>query len=1534
MTQLFPDLYGNAKPVNRSAPSFTEYMGSAFRLENDVVNFYDYMTRDTFRPDTSYDYKRDFTAQGLPLDWEARLSESVSAEDFSFRLAKIQKEERDKATLAAAGWYGTFAAMGAGILSPTSLLPIAGAASRGRVAIGEAFALAGVGATVSETALFLNQETRTVGESAASIGLNTVLGGVMGVGFLSLQGKLRAKIVADFPLNTRKTQIQSIDPVTGATVKQDFLTSEPDFTAAVQAARSPHVVRDLPATERAVVEPEVRVGYSRLYFSGGAVVDAGDITATSNRAIAEEADPTAPLTYIDLPSSDVRLTAKPTQGLPSDVSVKLSPEEIAQLKEIYRGQSADEITKEGLLKVGPDGRLEPYANVTDEAVPQSRPAAEATQGVSAQVAPSRYVNTTGAQRPKNRFARAAYDAAAKLNPLTRTSINRVSPKTRDNAMRLGSSGNRQANLDTMEPSAMGGNVDARIRLHDRALVNFFSVMDDAYYLHVFGKDAAKSWLRNSKVQQIRSAVFGPPAGKMTYAQFSEAVYDGLTTGKVESPEIKMGVEGLRNFFRYYNDMHKAYMKELGTDSPMYKEMTEEDFEEGVIAYAHQIWDSAKIKQNSSEFLREFAERAEAQLNDQFAEALKKHKAKVADLEIELAFAKLDPDGMQGVYDELQNEIDAYADMPEYSSVREEAAEIRKASRDEGWSKEQLKAALKDLEDNASQAYKDIKAAREKVQKKARRFRKLGGNDLAELEAARAKLVAEEEAVYTRLERMADKVSVLKIDAEKTGASTVANWRKAAKELATGIAEMEKRNAQMAKLLASKRANVVSRARVDKQLAAATAKVEALKERLAVVEGKNVADEVGVRETLLIKNELLKDTRDALRGRYARIEQLDEQVEGLTQATEETLSREAKIAQIDNELTTRELDFERRWSDNGAVWDSPETPNFKERALELATDFQKKLVGNGEMRPAGMAILGAERGPQLRRLLKLPYDTKKKWLVRDTETVARSFDRQMAPDLELWRATGSVNGRAMFEDLASDIQELQLRIARATHVRLPKDWGIKARALAPRVRDAIAGPDEGHDFFLGTDDFADGPTAGYEILTPKLREQISEFIDVQHTKLAEDLGVMVQRLRRQRGAPKDSSSILWRSGRTIKDMQVMSMMGKVLPSSLSDIARPVVRYGIAKTFKKAWGPMLTGMKNAANSTSYRVHNKEMNKRLAIAVDTVTHSRAAALLDLAYDKASGYTVGERAVRFGANKMGLIALFDLWTDAMKNVSAAVVHSTMAEYTPKVADYIMSQMVAGKAIEPSGELREMLVYLRRLGLRDMDIVRIGQQMQKPGAMETFRDGARLPNLDQWDDLAAYRAYGGAVQTEVNDLIVTPGLDRPSWTDENMAYSMLAQFKSYTFTATNRVVMSGLQGNDPYIMQGSALAVALGALSYYTNAYVSGDKAWDKAMARDWEGVMYEAIDRSGLLGALSLGTMIGEQLPLTDQMAIFGGEDQKFRRPSGLFGTILGPTAGTMEKLADILTNMDDPAQKERLLNRFQSMLPYNNVFLPTVI
>ena len=195
---VFGEIYGNYRSMpeqDRGSP--TGVWGAAMRQTNDVTNLLDYLSRDEFEPDPAFDPRKHFDPKTMPSDWRIPLARSNSLPDFQARLGRLQREQRDMETLAAAGGMGTATALATGMLSPTIFLPLAGEA-QGAARMAQILALGAAGGAASELPLWANQENRTAEEMAGGVALQTVFAGMLGKAFDGLTAAERVALQMQF----------------------------------------------------------------------------------------------------------------------------------------------------------------------------------------------------------------------------------------------------------------------------------------------------------------------------------------------------------------------------------------------------------------------------------------------------------------------------------------------------------------------------------------------------------------------------------------------------------------------------------------------------------------------------------------------------------------------------------------------------------------------------------------------------------------------------------------------------------------------------------------------------------------------------------------------------------------------------------------------------------------------------------------------------------------------------------------------------------------------------------------------------------------------------------------------------------------------------------------------------------------------------------------------------------------------------------------------------------------------------------------
>lgn len=1465
--------------------SLFSVLGAGFTLENDVVNAYEYVTRDPIEPDVDFNFQTAMAESLVDESYGPQLAEAKSQKHFNDIQARIKKEEEARRIIEAAGWGGFAAAMAAGTLSPTMFIPLVGQA-RGLKGVAQTLSLAGSASAAQELTLYATQETRTLEEVGFGIAAGTILGGLMGTTYKALTPDVRAKLAQDFEAKIGKTDVEIRDPETGkvTVTRLNDGIDLPDHLVS-------KVTTKLPTGEEIVTKKTVTLDQNTY----DEIIELIGMEEDTNL-------------------EDLELFAR-DHGI-DEIHVKAS--ELPEDSGIGGGDDfviyADEKTKElnGLL--AKEKRNEELTPVEREKLTELK---EFAESIPRKNPTGR--NVQGLQQPTTRAGQKLFNQLTKLNPVTRQLGNRYLESARYWASRFQLPGVRLANTKEFGVNAKDGTLQARREIHDGALANFIQEFDDAYYRHLYGNLHPDEDLRKSYLGQLRAGILSPPPGKLRPKEFSIAAYDELSSGvkATNDSTVTRAADSLSRFFKYFDDVHEEYLAEFRLDEgedfrPLYTKGQENALGPGVENYAHQMPDPRIIQDNTAEFIRDLTEHGLNMQNEAFAKAWGKYKKRANALDDTIRLTEMDEDQLDDVFDFIEGEIVDIESNPDYNIPHSIFLKGMKDIKELGLEKAEAQEARRELRESLPSTYHELKKQRAKLATTRGLVGKLGARNTekyAEMSEKVAKLeelqMKEFEVVHkhlTQFDKKAKKLSPENMQkaVDKEFSAMEKSLRALAKKQKTLYSDYRASDPDVA----SKRFENVQKA--ETRLNNIIERVEAAEQNKADAPMK-LAIMADAREMLLYERMQLNAKR-ALRTEDAleKLEKLEPEALGKFREEERVRLREKREELEDTFFT--------KWSERGADDIDLEEgiADFTISAEDDAVNMHRLLTGNRD-RAVDVILTAERRGAQLKRVWNIPYDVKKKYLNRDAEYVARSFTRTMAPDLELWRATKSVNGSTIYREISEEVGRLKLALSNATYVRIKKG-GIADIDKFLSKTEAERREVRGTDFFLSLKDFDNAPEEGFEELTPELSRKLGDLITAQEKYALDDFQTMIEIFRNERGRPENPDGFGYRLGKSTMAMNTMVMMGKVMVSSFPDIARPIFRYGVRKTFAKAWKPYV----GFFTGDEFTKHAKAQNRRLALALDPILHNRLRAVADTIFDQEGRMTVAEKGLQFGARKMGAIALYDFWTAANKHVAAAVVHASFAEYLPT-------------AVLKKGSAKEIKIaedFLHRLNISDDMAKKIYDQFQLPNGSTEFKGGLRLPNVEHWEDMKAYRAYAAAMHQEVNDLIVTPGLDMPSVASQNLAYRMLFQFKSFTFASTNRIVLSNLQGNDPYLIQGWALSLAMGALSYYTWAIATSDKEYEKMKNASIEKWIYEAFDRGGLDGVFSWGRRVGEQLPWAKDLLTLGSDESTSRRASSGVEAIIGPSLTQLTRAVNIAKNIDEPT-RSTLHQLRVGFLPFQNLF-----
>lgn len=1558
------------------APDFGSVLGAGFQNESPVYAAWAWLNRDTTPRDPNWDAQAAWAAEPLMQTYPEQLARAQSQAEFDSIRATIQREQGNQRLLASAGWKGFVAAAAGGFISPTTLIPFTGQA-RGAKGVAEAFALASGAALADEATLYGLQETRTGQELVFGVAAGTVLGGLLGSAAVVLR-RGEAETIVQGMANPRGEMTISRTADDGSIVQERFdtLAPTPSRELTFDEYRT-QIVPKLDAAE-ATLSPEAGqlltdfVGFApgraregdsaimnaqpleRALREGGQLIEElskkfnevrnsiretyGDyitlyryqrpVDSAAVRGSAIEGNREALSWTINPAFAREFADVQPSKKLFSEADIKQFEEIFARTGEvqipgtsltfrksddpenpyvdIYKGEEYitdtdsvshylkgenDYYTEYNATQAAKEATIVKAEVSVDDIVWATERAHQAEFIVRNKEGSSGFIDQNGKfagvpPEPKRinlggeggslSAARAAVtpsgiarrgpisgaiiDTLAKLNPLTR-SLNSTFASLRSAAARLQNPGIKLEGTEALGPAARDGTIYDRANVHQTAIADFVVEFDQAYVKHIYGNAAPK--LTQKFIAILKSGMGYVPPGKLSYVQFREQAFDLLNkpgdpgiTGMNEA--VAAGRKAL-NYFEKIADQYHDYRKAFqGEDAaPLFKKLEMKDGDEQM-HYMHHMYDSNYIIENTAEFLSDLETHGRQILEADFRNGWNAYNKTMNKGQSYIDLLELDEARANDFLVRLEEDINDIDTNPDWANGRQRITELRKNMRTLGMDEADIRAEAKALEDNLGPEYSELDRQRREYMKQRNMLLKIGAN-ASEAQQKLLDDVADLEAMqYRQLDRVAGAaLRVQKKLAKLTDDILDAEADKAVKEFQLAVRGYNLRNKQLEK----------ARGKDELTFESAESRIETAETRLARaaerIEKAKTLDREAAREMAAEALDLAKKASvEANAKRAVRANKLKEKAKLVS--PEEKLEFRKNEAQRTREAMFRlEEDFDQKWRERGATDFNARTgvADFAEQARQDAQLLFNKVTGS-QARVVGLDMMAESRGPQLARTLNLPFATKRKYLVRDPEYVIRSYAHTMAPDLELYRATGSPNGKQFFKELDDEII---------------------------RKRDQIAKDAK---------------------LTPAQREKAFTKLKAQHETALADLTVLIDRLRHRRAIPDNPNGFTYRAGRMFQSANVFRFMGTVVPSSLPDLVRPLFYFGLNKTFSKAWLPLTTDLKA-------RSANRAAALRAGIGLDPILHNRAHAIFDIGENYSTRQSGAEKGVEFLANKTGVVALFDYWNAFNKRVALSVTNAELSN-----AIRVIATGVQGK----ERQLAKDLLSDNNIG--EEYAGRIWGQFNLPGGADEF-SGLKIPNTGSWTDPEAVMAYNTALNKLANsDMIITPGLDRPSWVDQNLAFKLVAQFRSFTFSSTNRIMMAGLQRQDMALLQGATFSLALGAISYYTWAMARGGTSQERmqnATAEEW---VYESLNRSSLLGALSEGMKLGEQIPALNDYAVFGGEARSTRQASSIMGQLLGPSYDMAERLINIVQGIDSPTQSTLHQARV-ALVPYQNVF-----
>jgi len=384
-----------------------------------------------------------------------------------------------------------------------------------------------------------------------------------------------------------------------------------------------------------------------------------------------------------------------------------------------------------------------------------------------------------------------------------------------------------------------------------------------------------------------------------------------------------------------------------------------------------------------------------------------------------------------------------------------------------------------------------------------------------------------------------------------------------------------------------------------------------------------------------------------------------------------------------------------------------------------------------------------------------------------------------------------------------------------------------------------------------------------------------------------------------GQPDDPYRMISRAGRTIKNLNYMTMLGMSTVSAFVDPARLAMTEGIIKGFGKPAMQMLDDM------SVVKLGFKE-GQKASEALDMWLGLRVNALFDVG-------DVGGRMGRieeFSHRSSAVFSIANLltpWTDGMKSVSSLVIQDRILHTAKKVARGTATvrekEKLASAGI--SMEIAEKIAAQEKHWVKGKHIT--------------------VANTDHWEDLAAMEGFWAALSYDVRRTIITPGAaDKPNWMSTELG-TIIGQFKGFAVASLHRTLIGGLQDRDAAAAYGVAMMVGFGMMSDQIR-----DLWKDNPKSPDLKTAIMNGIDRSGVLGWLmdvnnTVESLTDNSVGLRPLVGIDGYKHPANRK----IGQVFGPTAQQAARVTSVTGDVLSGNIDGRTSRNFGALIPTQNLW-----
>ncbi len=361
-----------------------------------------------------------------------------------------------------------------------------------------------------------------------------------------------------------------------------------------------------------------------------------------------------------------------------------------------------------------------------------------------------------------------------------------------------------------------------------------------------------------------------------------------------------------------------------------------------------------------------------------------------------------------------------------------------------------------------------------------------------------------------------------------------------------------------------------------------------------------------------------------------------------------------------------------------------------------------------------------------------------------------------------------------------------------------------------------------------------------------------------------------------------------------------LLGDVVASSVPDAMRHVMVHGFNKSYGKLFKTLMQDI------DGLKLAKAEMEE-MGLALDLTMGMTALRRMNM-----DEYAPLTGKLDMGVKKASEVASFmsgiNHWNAIQKTFAGVITQDRMLD---AIIELSKGKKIGQKEIE----------NLAGHGINKEMALRIGKQFSEFGEA---RKVLKIANARNWVDADAKNVFRMAIRKQVDEIIVTPGLDKPLWMSR-AGWKTVGQFKTFSFASMQRVTLAGIQQGDAAALQGLISMTMLGSMVYAWKTKMAGRELSDDP--RVW---ITEGVDRSGVSGwAFDLNNIIEKSTRGSVGVnALVGGPPMSRYASRNVTGALLGPSFGLAQDIFKITGAAATGEFSQSDVHAIRKMLPFSNV------